>query len=68
MLFIVVGAIFFVAGVGLAFNIKNAAPRAFDFYAQFRPTVGTATPKTLRIVGGFWTPLGAFLLAVAILR
>jgi hypothetical protein len=68
MFFAAIGAIFLVAGVALSLNIKNAAERAFHLFAQFTPTVGTATPKTLRIVGTVWIPFGVFALAVGIFR
>lgn len=67
MYFAVLGTIFFVVGVALAFNIKNAAERAFHFYSQFTPT-GTATPKMLRMVGAFWIPLSIFAIAVGLFR
>ncbi|WP_438297148.1 hypothetical protein [Streptomyces sp. HUAS TT7] len=63
-----IGAIFLIVGLLFVTNIANAAERAFHLFAQFTPRVGTATPTTLRIVGAFWVPLGAFFLAVGILR
>jgi len=68
MYFAVLGTIFLVVGVALAFNIKSMAERAFHFYSQFTPTVGTATPKTLRMVGAFWIPLSIFAIAVGLFR
>ncbi|GGU30117.1 hypothetical protein [Streptomyces violascens] len=68
MFFAAIGAVFFIAGLLLVTNIANAAERAFHLFAQLTPRVGTATPRTLRIVGGFWVPLGAFFLTVGILR
>jgi hypothetical protein len=68
MFFAAIGAIFLIAGLLFVTNIARAAERAFQMYAQLAPRVGTATPKTLRIVGAYWIPLGAFFLAVGILR
>ncbi|WP_329461006.1 hypothetical protein [Streptomyces sp. NBC_01431] len=68
MFFAAIGAVFLIAGLLFVTNIAQAAERAFHLYAQLTPRVGTATPKTLRIVGAFWVPLGAFFLAVGILR
>lgn len=68
MFFAAIGAIFLVAGLLFVTNIANAAERAFHLFAQLTPRIGTATPTTLRIVGAFWVPLGAFFLAVGILR
>ncbi|MBQ0985983.1 hypothetical protein KBZ10_15940 [Streptomyces sp. F63] len=68
MFFGVIGAIFLLAGLLFVTNIGGAAERAFLIYSRLTPTVGAATPKTLRIVGGFWVPLGAFFVTVSILR
>ncbi|WP_374986417.1 hypothetical protein [Streptomyces fradiae] len=68
MFFGLIGVIFFVAGLLLVANVANAAERAFQLFARTNPTVGTATPKTLRIVGGFWVPLGAFFVFVALFK
>ncbi|MER6075081.1 hypothetical protein ABT187_41005 [Streptomyces sp. NPDC001817] len=68
MFFGAIGVIFFVAGILLATNAGRAAERAFRIFAQTNPAVGTATPKTLRIVGGFWIPLGMFFIAVGFFR
>lgn len=68
MFFAVIGAVFLVAGLLFATNTAKAAERAFHVYGQLTPRVGTATPRTLRIVGAMWVPLGAFLLTVGILR
>ena len=54
MFFAMIGIIFFVLGVLFATNVGGAAEHAFRALAQTNPTVGTATPKTLRLVGGFW--------------
>ncbi|KAF5994176.1 hypothetical protein BOG92_022790 [Streptomyces sp. WAC00263] len=68
MFFTVVGVIFLVFGVAFSFNFGGAAEYAFRVFTRTNPTVGTATPKTLRMVGGFWIPLGAFFIAVGLLR
>ncbi|MER5918690.1 MULTISPECIES: hypothetical protein [Streptomyces] len=68
MFFGMIGIIFFVVGILFATNVGGAAERAFRVFAQTNPTVGTATPKTLRLVGGFWIPLGAFFIAVGFFR
>lgn len=68
MFFGMIGVIFFALGLLFAFNIKGAAEKAFEIFTRFNTTVGTATPNTLRMVGGFWIPLGAFFIAVSILR
>ncbi|GAA2639878.1 hypothetical protein GCM10010307_39550 [Streptomyces vastus] len=68
MSFGAVGIIFFTLGILLAFNIGNAAEHAFRVFARTNPTTGTATPKTLRIVGAFWIPLGAFFIGVGFFR
>ncbi|WP_229861687.1 hypothetical protein [Streptomyces xanthochromogenes] len=68
MFFAAIGSIFLIAGLLLATNIARAAERAYQMYALLTPRAGTATPTTLRIVGAFWIPLGAFFLTVGILR
>ncbi|MFC7305142.1 hypothetical protein ACFQVC_13035 [Streptomyces monticola] len=68
MFFGVIGAIFFVLGWLLVLNVKNFAGRAFNFYAKRTVAVGTATPGKLRVVGGFWIPVGAVLLIVAFVK
>ncbi|WP_438290678.1 hypothetical protein [Streptomyces sp. HUAS TT7] len=50
MFFAVIGTIFLVAGLLFATDTARAAERAFHAYAQLTPRVGTATPRTLRIV------------------
>ncbi len=68
MSFGVIGILFFTLGILFAFNISKSAERAFQIYARLTPTVGTATPQTLRIVGGVWIPLGAFFIVVGFFR
>ncbi|MFF4189421.1 hypothetical protein ACFYZ9_40215 [Streptomyces sp. NPDC001691] len=68
MFFTAIGVIFLIAGLLFVSNIANAAERAFHLFAQLTPRIGTATPTTLRIVGGFWVPSGAFFLAVGLLK
>lgn len=68
MHFSVVGILFFTFGILFAFNIAKGAECAFQIYARLNPTVGIATPQTLRIVGGFWIPLGAFFIMVGFFR
>ncbi len=65
---LLIGVIFFVLGVLFATNFGGAAERAFHLFSRTNPTIGSATPKTLRIVGGFWVPLGAFFIAVGLFR
>ncbi|MBX9398535.1 hypothetical protein K4749_34385 [Streptomyces sp. TRM72054] len=68
MSFAAVGIIFFAFGILFAFNVGGAAERAFQIFARANPVVGTATPKTLRIVGSFWIPFGAFFIIVGFFR
>ncbi|WP_143079091.1 hypothetical protein [Streptomyces monashensis] len=68
MFFGTIGILFFIAGVLFATNTHRAAEHAFRVFAQTNPRVGTATPKTLRIVGGAWIPLGAFFIAVGFFK
>ncbi|GAA1009588.1 hypothetical protein GCM10009564_25290 [Streptomyces thermogriseus] len=63
---VVVGAIFLGLGVLFATNAGGAAERAFRLFARVNPTVGTATPSTLRVVGALWIPLGGFFVAVGL--
>ena len=68
MYFVVIGSFFFVFGRLLALNYGRAAERVFEFYSRFTPTVGTATPNTLRWVGRVWIPMGASAIVVGLLR
>ena len=68
MSFGVIGIIFFIFGISLAFNIGGVAEHFFRVLVRVNPTTGTATPKTLRFVGAFWIPLGAFFITVGFLR
>ncbi|QIY99463.1 hypothetical protein HEP87_43070 [Streptomyces sp. S1D4-11] len=68
MFFVMIGIIFFAFGILFATNVGGAAERAFRVFTQTNPTAGTATSKTLRFVGGFWIPLGAFFIAVGFFR
>lgn len=63
-----VGAIFVVMGILFLWNIKGAADKAFELFSNFTPRVGSATPKTLRVVGGFWIPFGAAFILFGISR
>ncbi|MFD5099810.1 hypothetical protein [Streptomyces albidochromogenes] len=50
------------AGFVLALNVRGAAERFFDLVARQMPFTGSATPKTLRIVGGGWIAVGSLML------
>ncbi|MBT2525586.1 hypothetical protein J7E91_09100 [Streptomyces sp. ISL-99] len=54
--------LFIVAGFVLALNVRGAAERFFDLVARQMPFTGSATPKTLRIVGGGWIVVGFLML------
>lgn len=50
----VVAGFFFVSGWLLMLNYKQAAERTFNFLIEIVPFKGTATPKTLRLMGAGW--------------
>lgn len=68
MFFVLIGSIFFTFGWLLVLNFRGAAERTFMFYSRVNPTTGTATPKTLRILGGFWIPMGASAITIGLLK
>lgn len=58
-----IGAGFFiVAGIVLALNVRGAAEEFFALVTRQMPFTGSATPKTLRIVGGGWVLVGSLML------
>ncbi|MFF3342997.1 hypothetical protein [Streptomyces flavidovirens] len=57
-----VSVFFIVAGVAFATNIGKVADRFFHLVKNFSPHVGSATPKTFRLVGAGWILLGSLML------
>ncbi|MER5961434.1 hypothetical protein [Streptomyces sp. NPDC002057] len=60
--FWIVGGFFIVAGFVFALNVRGAAEKFFALVARNMPFTGTATPRTLRIVGGGWILVGFLML------
>ncbi|MEU2432914.1 hypothetical protein ABZ611_26075 [Streptomyces sp. NPDC007861] len=65
MIAISIGIVSVIVGIALLVNFARIAERIFDFYASFMRT-GSATPGTIRLVGGVAILVGAFWIVTAV--